>query len=165
MVNENYIRNSFPLVCDNDSIMLDGKCRKKCLVNFEDQGTLCVKNCPANLKSTPTHCLKNPPEFLGKEYNTLGECNRENMNGCYKEGLQFYPICPDNKKQVGNHCVDKCDNMLDQGFGCRRTNYIKGIGKVLDNQNCPENMERIGDTCYEKCLDGYKSNGVFCIKE
>lgn len=160
-----YNREYTELRCDSNSEMYNGMCYRKCKPEYENQGSLCVKQCSGGLQSTETHCLKNQPEFIGKEYNSLEECLSENNNGCFKEGLKFYALCPKGRKQVGNFCEDTClGNMQDDGFGCLRTSYIKGVGNTQVGEVCPKGTDRIGDRCYVQCKDGYTKNGVFCVK-
>ena len=160
-----YDRNYTELICADDSEMYNGMCRLKCESGYERQDNSCVKKCLGDLEETKTHCLKNKPDFLGKEYNTLEECTSENSNGCFKEGLKFYALCSNDKKQVGQFCEDKClGNMQDDGFGCSRTMYFRGVGNTKPNQICPKGTDRMGDRCYEKCKPGYTKNGIFCIK-
>lgn len=162
-ISEAYVRNSKQLICADDSIYRDGWCYKKCKEGYSSDDTNCVMDCPSNMTSIKTHCLKDESK-LGKEYKTLEECNSENMNGCFKDENKFYAICPSDKKQVGQFCVDKCsNNMLDNGFGCLRTRYIKGMGSVKDGEKCDINQDRIGDVCYDKCREGYTARGSQCI--
>jgi hypothetical protein len=160
-----YNRNYTELLCDDKSDIYNGVCYIKCKPGYETQDNVCVKKCLGDLKETKTHCLKNKPKFLGKEYDSLEECISENKNGCFKEGLKFYGLCPKEKKQVGQFCEDKClGNMQDDGFGCTRTIYFREVGNTKPNEVCPKGADRIGDRCYEKCKEGYIKNGIFCIK-
>jgi hypothetical protein len=163
-IKKSYTRQNKPLECDNDSVLVNGWCYKKCKSGYSTDNTNCIMDCPTNLKNTNTHCLKQQSTFIGESYNTLDECKSKNINGCYKDGNKYYGVCSSNKKQVGQFCTDKCpEDMLDNGFGCLKTRYIRQIGKVKNDEKCPKEMDRIGDTCYEKCIKGYRPMGSLCI--
>lgn len=156
-----------------------GKIPTNCSVEQVKSGLLCYpkqdgykvvagvawQNCPANYKDTGGHCLKPAAYGRGAGYVLWdeGKCNRENPQGCEKNGLIWYPKCKAGFHNVGC-CVCSPDcpaGMTDIGVSCQKKSHI--VETILPQ--CPAGQENDAGLCYPKCKLGSKGVGPVCWGE
>ena len=161
--------------CPADRDKIAALCYTKCKEGYggTDIAT-CWAGCPTGYKdSNATFCEKGsygrgvgyPWKFKDKPLPNLDaardRCQRDNPQGCEKNGLIWYPKC-----RAGYHAVGCCvcsqdcpADFKDTGATCEKPRYSRGLGTPLV---CPPEKERGGALCYNKCNPGYQGVANVC---
>lgn len=154
-------------------------CYPKCRDGYYAVGPVCWQSCPGGFRDDGAYCAK-PAEYGrgagypwkagDKPFNydkAKERCEKENPQGCERDGLIYYPKCREGFHMVGCcTCSPNCppDFGADIGVSCTKKNYPNGAGTVL---TCPAGTERDATggpagLCYPKCDPGYHGIGPVC---
>jgi hypothetical protein len=138
-------------------------CYPNCQSGFTGAGPVCWQNCGDELRDDGAYCFKNAAYGRGAGYAlwNLEKCERENPEGCEKNGLLYYPKCRAEYHNVGCCiCSPICpEGMTDIGISCQKKSYGRGAGLPL---TCHENEDYEIGLCYHQCQNGFKGIGPIC---
>ena len=143
-------------------------CYPKCKAGFDGAGPVCWESCPAGYKDTGADCLKPASYGRGAGYVIWDgdKCNRENPQGCEKNGALWYPKCQANFHAVGCCvCSPDCPSgMTDVGVSCAKNSYGRGAGQPLDMGVCAPGLQKdpSGALCYPACKAEFHMVGPVC---
>jgi len=143
-------------------------CYTVCKPGFGGAGPVCWESCPAGYKDTGADCLKPASYGRGAGYVIWDEdkCNRENSQGCEKNGALWYPKCQANFHAVGCCvCSPDCPSGMSViGVSCAKESYGRGAGEPLDMGVCAPGLQKdpSGALCYPACKADYHMVGPVC---
>jgi len=155
-------------------------CYPKCNSGYKGVGPVCWQDCPNNFRDDGAFCYKPSPYGRGVGYSlwNLGKCEKENSQGCEKNGLLYYPKCKENFYNVGCCvCSPNCPKgMTDIGISCSKDTYGRGWGSPLGCTSeqeydaglcyppCESTWKGVGPVCWGGCPNGYNKCGALCLK-
>lgn len=168
-------------------------CYPKCGANEYGVGPVCWTSCPDGYKDGGVFCSKPASYGRGAGYPwkvgdkafdygpAQARCQKDNPQGCEKNGLIWYPKC-----KAGFHAVGCCvcspdcpAGTTDTGATCNKNSHGRGAGSPLQcgpgqtqdsaglcYDSCPTGTHKttIG-MCDSGCPDGAKDTGVSCLRE
>ncbi len=145
----------YPLTeCNSDEEKSGLLCYPKCRPGFTGAAFACWANCPSGFHDIGMFCQKPAAYGRGGGYVLWdkNKCNRQNRQGCERNGLLYYPRCNSGYHAFGCCiCTPNCPSgMSDTGTGCAKPSYTRGAGHIL---RCRPGLEQNGLLC-----------GVFCLK-
>ena len=149
--------------CRPDQEKNGALCYPKCNEGYYGLGPVCWENCPEGFRNDGAFCGKPGSYGRGAGYAiwSKNKCNKENSQGCEKNGLMYYPKCKANFHAVGC-CVCSPDcppGQKDIGVSCAKKSYGRTAGTPLI---CGSDEELSGALCYPPCKDGKKGIGPVC---
>lgn len=172
-----------PLECTGDYTKRGLVCYENCPEGWVSDGTHgCYEPCPSGFNAAgPAACTK--PESYGRgvgypwqfgdslDLNKATErCQKDNPQGCEKNGEIMYPKCKPGFHNVGCCvCSPDCPSgWNDYGVGC--TPPGKNVGsKPIDACEDGYEQDPTGLLCYPKCEDkegfSYKMAGPICWQD
>lgn len=127
-------------------------CYQQCKAGYAGAGPVCWGKCPEGFSDIGAFCQKPQPYGRGAGYVIWdeGKCNKENPQGCEKNGALWYPKC-----KPGFHadgccvCSPDCPaGYNDSGTGCAKPSYARDAGEPFA---CRAGTERNGLLCYPPC--------------
>ncbi|EQC30177.1 hypothetical protein SDRG_12029 [Saprolegnia diclina VS20] len=142
-------------------------CYPKCKEGYENVGC-CIcrkKGCGVDgVTDIGMSCTKPKAYGRGAGYAIWNQdkCNRQNKQGCEKNGLMWYPKCEKGYHNFGCCiCTPDCPaGSHDDGAFCRKDHYGRGVG--VSRLGCNGGLEQSGLLCYPKCDEGYMGLGPLC---
>ena len=154
-------------------------CYPDCKDDFTGVGPVCWENCPDKFPDQGAYCGKPSPYGRGAGYTSESACEKDNSQGCEKNGLLWYPKCADGFHAFGCCiCSPNCpDTMTDIGVSCAKQSYGRGAGDFmtcddnLDEDNglcyppCQNDFRGLGPVCWGNCPSDYTSCGALCLKD
>ncbi|KDO19533.1 hypothetical protein SPRG_21532 [Saprolegnia parasitica CBS 223.65] len=131
-------------------------CYPKCKDGYENVGCcICRKKGCGGVQGVTDigmSCTKPKAYGRGSGYALWNQdkCNRENKQGCEKNGLMWYPKCEKGYHAFGCCiCTPDCPaGSHDDGAFCRKDHMV--------------GLEQSGLLCYPKCDEGYMGLGPLC---
>ena len=138
--------------CANGLEQNGALCYPQCQSGYGGAGPVCWKQCPSGFTDIGAFCQKPAAYGRGAGYVIWDEakCNRENSQGCEKNGALWYPKC-----QAGFYAVGCCvcspvcpTGYTDTGTGCTKPSYGRGAGEPFA---CRPGTEKDGALCYSPC--------------
>jgi len=166
--------------CDSGLDQDAALCYPSCQSGYSGVGPVCWQSCPSGFTDTGADCLKPSSYGRGAGYPiwSKSKCERDNSQGCEKNGLIWYPNCRPGFDNVGCCvCSPDCqDGMTDIGVSCQKKSYGRGAGTplvcasdleedaALCYKSCDAEYHGIGPVCWGSCPAGYNSCGALCLK-
>jgi len=156
-------------------LVKDGQlCYPACQAGYGGAGPVCYSNCPAGFKDIGALCQK--PASYGRgagyplkfgEFNLDGakqRCEKDNPQGCEKNGALYYPKCKAGFQAVGCCvCSPICpDGLTNTGTDCVKKSYGRGAGVPITT--CAAGLEQKGLLCYPQCKSGFYGEGPVCYQ-
>lgn len=116
----------------------------QCREGYKNTGAVCYETCK-NATEVGSLCR----EKCRDGYKEIAGICYKNCDGV-DTGLLCREKCRDGYKDVGGICYKNC-NGVDTGLLCR--------------ENCRDGYKDVGGICWEQCPEGYRDDGVTCIKD
>ena len=147
-------------------------CYPKCRSGYNGVGPVCWEKCAPGFKDIGAFCQKAKSYTRGAGYVVWQKkkCERENRQGCEKQGAIWYPKCRAGFSGRVTSCSQKCPaGQADTGTGCRKRSYGRTAGKPLacrPGMQQGRKTERSGLLCYPTCKNrDYVGVGPVCWQQ
>ncbi len=137
-------------------------CYPDCKPGYYNVAGVCWQGCPDGFRDDGAFCRK--AEYgrgAGYALWDEGKCNRDNKQGCEKNGLMWYPKCAAGYSAFGC-CICRPDQTCPPGWNavagsCQKSSYV--VGPITPN--CGDKQYDAG-LCYKTCSTGYNGIGPVC---
>nr|AIG56297.1 secreted protein [Achlya hypogyna] len=172
-----------PKVCRRQGVGRGTPAVPQCLPGEESYGALCYPKCKEGYEAIGccicrkkgcsgvdgvtdigVSCTKPAAYGRGSGYAIWNEdkCNKENAQGCEKNGAMWYPKCGKGFHNVGCCiCSPDCPSgTTDDGAYCRKDSYGRGVG--VSRLGCDKGLDKSGLFCYPPCAANQTGVGPLC---
>nr|AIG55473.1 secreted protein [Thraustotheca clavata] len=154
--------------CHDDEEGYGALCYPKCKDGYENIGCcICRKKGCSGVEGVTdigVSCTKPKAYGRGAGYAIWdhGKCEKENTQGCEKNGAMWYPKCRASYHAFGCCiCTPDCPaGTHDDGAYCRKDSYGRGVG--ASRLGCTYGLEQSGLLCYPPCPAGQNGVGPMC---